>query len=129
MQKGKLCFLPALNKRDVMVFRRYKNRGELKANKFGIPEPQARCQEIDNRKLDLVLMPLVAFDARGNRIGMGGGYYDRCFAWKRGKLPLKPKLLGLAHNCQRSPEEITADEWDVKMDGIVTDKAIIARRR
>ncbi len=74
-------------------------------------------------------MPLVAFDISGNRLGMGKGYYDKNLAFmllNDAKMPLssikKPKLIGLAHECQRV-ERLERAEWDVPLDIIITDQA------
>jgi 5-formyltetrahydrofolate cyclo-ligase len=72
-------------------------------------------------KLDLVLLPLVAFDDNRQRIGMGGGYYDRTFSFLRGRRQLlKPKLVGLAFACQKVPE-IVASPWDIRLYCIITE--------
>lgn len=95
----------------------------LVANRHGIPEP-ATGAEIRPRQLDLVLMPLVGFDARGNRLGMGAGFYDRCFAFRRARAHWhKPVLLGVAYECQRV-ESIEPAAWDVPLDGTVTETGV-----
>ena len=90
-------------------------------NRFGIAEP-VDAPLIDARKLDLVLLPLVGFDIRGNRIGMGGGFYDATFAANRTG-NTAPQLVGLAHDCQ-CVDAITADNWDIAISAVVTDKRI-----
>jgi 5-formyltetrahydrofolate cyclo-ligase len=68
-----------------------------------------------------VLTPLVAFDEQHNRIGMGGGYYDRSFAFlKNRKQLIQPKLIGLAFDCQRV-EKITANPWDIRLYSVITE--------
>ena len=76
------------------------------------------------RSLDLILVPLVAFDANGQRVGMGGGFYDRTLGkarinstWKR------PYLIGIAHELQRVPA-IAVQPWDVQMDAVVTEAGV-----
>ncbi len=72
--------------------------------------------------MDLVLIPLVGFDADGNRLGMGAGFYDRTFAFlQQNKRPTKPYLLGIAYEIQKI-DQIIAETWDVRLDGIVTEK-------
>ena len=74
--------------------------------------------------LDLVITPLVAFDAEGNRMGMGGGYYDRSFAWrKRRRIWRGPMLVGYAYELQKL-NSIRASDWDVPMDAVVTESAL-----
>ncbi len=76
------------------------------------------------RDLDLILMPLVGFDLQGNRLGMGGGFYDRSLAFLRYRLYWKrPRLLGLAYDFQQV-DILTADPWDIPMQAVVTDQAV-----
>ena len=90
-------------------------------NRFGIPEP-LQGKVCPPRVLSLVLLPLVAFDTGGNRLGMGKGYYDHTFAFLRCSQRRRPVLLGLAHECQRVDALDTAS-WDVPLQAIVTDVA------
>jgi 5-formyltetrahydrofolate cyclo-ligase len=79
---------------------------------------------IDVRRLDLVLTPLVAFDDRGVRIGVGRGYYDRCFRFLRGRSTWKrPKLLAVAYELQHLPV-IEENVWDVPLWGAVTEAGV-----
>jgi 5-formyltetrahydrofolate cyclo-ligase len=92
----------------------------LAPNFFGIMEPKLGPR-IDARKLDLVLTPLVAFDDRGVRIGVGRGYYDRAFKFLRHRSHWRrPKLLGVAYELQRVGP-LTPSSWDVPLWGIVTE--------
>ncbi len=91
-------------------------------NIYGIREPKLIPA---NRRaawaLDLVLLPLVAFDALGNRMGMGGGYYDRTFSFKSLRKGMTgPNLIGLAHEIQRV-EKLPIESWDIPLTSIVTD--------
>lgn len=96
----------------------------LYKNRFAIAEPlhAAHARRTQLRSLDLILMPLVAFDHRGNRLGMGGGFYDKtlaglhtsCTQWSR------PKRIGIAYDMQRV-ESIPGEAWDVPLDGVVTE--------
>ena len=99
-------------------------------NRFGIPEPRvARGEACPLLALDLVLMPLVAFDHEGNRIGMGGGYYDRTFAWRRHRQALRgPRLLGTGFGFQ-CRDALPPAPWDVPLDGAVTDEGVYRFRR
>jgi 5-formyltetrahydrofolate cyclo-ligase len=79
------------------------------------------------RKLDVVLLPLVAFDRRGNRLGMGGGFYDRTFAPRgRGRVSA-PRLIGLAHGFQQVAE-LVDQPWDVPLRGVLTDSGWLETR-
>jgi 5-formyltetrahydrofolate cyclo-ligase len=78
--------------------------------------------------LDLVLTPLVAFDAQGHRLGMGGGFYDRSFAYLlRHSRWLRPRLIGLAYDFQRQTR-LPHQPWDVPLHAIATDHRLYLSR-
>ncbi|SMN15187.1 5-formyltetrahydrofolate cyclo-ligase [uncultured Candidatus Thioglobus sp.] len=92
-------------------------------NKYGIPEPFS-TDIISAEQLDILFIPLVGFDADKNRIGMGGGYYDRTLAFKKDQeTSKKPILIGLAFDCQQV-EQLEVQEWDVPLDAIITPSKI-----
>lgn len=95
-------------------------------NRFNIPEPQSRWGEtLHARRLDIMLIPLVAFDRYGSRMGMGAGYYDRALAFRRNRLHWKkPLLIGIAHSLQEHPE-LERNPWDIPMDCIITEQEIV----
>ena len=94
-------------------------------NRYGIQEPLPISEPISARRIDVVLMPLVAFDRSGNRLGMGGGFYDRAFAHRRASHTLrKPLLVGLAHHCQEV-NTLHSEHWDVPLDVIISDREVI----
>ena len=104
-------------------FARFNPDDILAFNRFGIPEP-VRRQLIKPSALDLVLTPLVAFDTAGHRIGMGGGFYDRTFAFlQRRHYWHKPNLLGLAYEFQKQTA-IKPNDWDVPLNAIATETRI-----
>ncbi|WP_126452782.1 5-formyltetrahydrofolate cyclo-ligase [Sulfuriflexus mobilis] len=120
----KRCYLPVLaSPGQRLVFAPMTQDSRLELNRYGIPEPVASRHQIRQpRQLDLVLTPLVAFDAAGNRIGMGGGYYDRSFAFLRRRRHWRhPHLLGVAHDFQRL-EALPQQAWDVPLQGVFTDR-------
>ncbi len=120
--------LPCITKNNDLKFRVYTHQGSLAKNRYGMPEPKPNCLEVASNTIDVVFLPLVAFDSRGNRLGMGGGFYDRTFAYKA-KFPKKaPLLVGLAHECQMV-DALDVDLWDIPLDYIVTDKRVIRPRR
>lgn len=93
-------------------------------NRFGIAEPVDPILA-DGRDLDLVLVPVVGVDPRGNRLGMGAGYYDRTFAWLRlAERPADTVLVAFAHD-EQVVDALDARPWDVPMDAIVTPTRII----
>lgn len=122
---GKHCYLPVLHRwpSTHMSFQRLLPQQRWIRNSFGIREPKPnRRLQIKPWRLDLVLMPLVGFDAQGNRLGMGGGFYDRTFAFKHRRSHWQtPVLIGLAHDCQKT-SSLPVASWDIPLDGIVTDR-------
>ena len=91
----------------------------MTSNRFGIPEPELNCQQIISKaSIDVLFTPLVAFDQLGNRLGMGGGFYDRTLgSWHHHRLG--PYPIGLAHDCQQV-ETIPVESWDVPLPEILT---------
>lgn len=130
LKMGKQCFLPVLHpiRHNRLWFARYRPDSPLVKNCYGIEEPSIRHQpRILPWALDLVLLPLVGFDPQGGRLGMGGGYYDRTFAFKQRQTrstkdyPRRlPELVGLAHELQKQPQLELAD-WDIPLAAIATD--------
>ncbi len=124
LSMGKKCYLPVLSPlfHNRLWFAPYHPGSHLSLNRFGIPEPD--CNHAHMRpvwSLDLVLMPLVAFDLQGNRLGMGGGFYDRTLAYlnKRSHWR-KPRLLGTAYSFQQV-SQLPCESWDVPLHGVVTE--------
>jgi 5-formyltetrahydrofolate cyclo-ligase len=98
--------------------------GRQRRNRLGIHEPES-ARMIGARWLDVVFLPLVGFDACGVRLGMGGGYYDRAFAFRRWRTAWHaPRLIGLAYSFQQV-EGLTAAAHDVRLDAVVTEKRIV----
>jgi 5-formyltetrahydrofolate cyclo-ligase len=114
-------FVPVLTRTD-MQFAALGPGVSLAPNFFGILEPEPKVL-IDARSLDLVLTPLVAFDDHGTRVGVGAGYYDRCFKFLRERrLWRKPKLVGCAYELQRR-NWIARNPWDVPLWAAATEQA------
>lgn len=127
LKSGKKCFLPALHPTEpsTLCFVGYDVDSSMMPNKFGILEPVFDIGRVAPAStLDVILMPLVGFDRLGNRIGMGGGYYDRTLAFMREQHSGNPKLIGLAHSCQEV-ELICQQSWDIPLHLIATDREII----
>lgn len=94
-----------------------------RTNRFGIDEP-AGVRPLEPWTLDLVCLPLVGFDRQGNRLGMGGGFYDRTFDPRRPRAH-RPRLIGLAHGLQQV-DALSRAEHDVPLDAIATDQTFLA---
>ncbi len=112
-----------------LYFTSPRNQPKLRLNRFGILEPQLGINTVAPVwTLDIILLPLVGFDRGGNRMGMGGGFYDRTLAQfnvNQGNKGLKrPLLIGLAHHCQEV-EQLQVQSWDIPLDIIATDKELI----
>ncbi len=123
----KRVYLPILSPfQRKLYFAPYIDGMEMHINRFGIPEPA--CSPVNWLRpwqLDLMLLPLVAFDANGNRLGMGGGFYDRSLAYRQSRTrSLKPKLIGLAHELQHEPQ-LATNSWDIPLDIIATEERVI----
>lgn len=99
--------------------------GGWQRNRYGIREPRNRIR-LPAWQLDILLMPLVGFDARGQRLGMGGGFYDRLLA-DLARRPRRPRLIGLAHDLQQV-DSLPVAAWDRAVDAVVTPTRRISAR-
>ena len=112
--------LPVLHTDNSLRFAPWRPGEALVSNRFGIPEPDVDPAEaLPAQALSLVVMPLVGFDARGHRLGMGGGWYDRSFAFRNAAAP-PPWLVGAGFNVQRVPH-LDQEAWDVIPDALCTE--------
>ncbi len=126
MATRRLIYLPVLHGECSLRFAPYQPGLPVRRNRFNIPEPDVSPKEWQEpSQLDLVLTPLVAFDLAGTRLGMGGGFYDRTFAFLRnlGHDDCRPVLLGLGYEFQQTAE-LLRQAWDVPLDAAVTDQAL-----
>ncbi|MCP3128506.1 5-formyltetrahydrofolate cyclo-ligase [Shewanella sp. KJ2020] len=124
-QLGIQTYLPRLHPFNAgqLVFLHYSANTPMQPNQFGILEPKLDVRAImPIERLDVVITPLVAFDLKGNRMGMGGGYYDRTLAnWQdKGK----PLPMGYAHDCQQVPR-LPCEHWDVPLPFIITPSRVL----
>jgi len=119
-QQQKQVYLPVLHpfSPGSLLFIEFTPDSAMRANHYGIAEPVICCQAIcPLEQLDIIFSPLVAFDNQGNRLGMGGGFYDRTLApIFRDKL--STKVIGLAHLCQQV-DRLPCEDWDIPMQRIL----------
>jgi 5-formyltetrahydrofolate cyclo-ligase len=123
--RGKACFLPVVPPRGQrrLWFTRLTDRPVWRHNRFGIAEHWSE-QWVRAARLDVLFIPLVGFDARGNRLGMGGGFYDASLAYLGARRAWrKPYRVGVAFECQKV-DALPADPWDVPLDAVVTEKRL-----
>ena len=117
-KKNYILSLPKITKNNEMNFFKWSKSEPLKINKYGIPEP------ISEKRIDpnVLLIPLVGFDDQLNRLGYGGGYYDRYIS----KIKIKDKLLkiGVGFSFQKV-KKLPVNNYDKKLDCIITEKKII----
>ncbi len=126
-RSGCAIYLPRITdyRAHRMIFRR--DRGRYSPNRMAIPEPVGG-RSCPPRRLDVVFMPLTGFDAAGHRLGVGGGYYDRLFAFRRHAALRRPLLVGIAFDCQRSAD-FAAETHDVPLDLLISESGILDWRR
>lgn len=126
------CYLPVVPGRGhrKLWFVRLGNRPAWVLNRYGIPEYQhPPARKVRAYQLDVLFMPLLGFDAKGWRVGMGGGYYDASLA----KLATRrrwrtPHLIGVAFAAQEV-DRIPHDPWDIPLDGVLTERGFLSVRR
>ena len=124
---NKSFYLPILSKtnKNHLEFALYNAQTPMKLNRFNIPEPDVAEEELltDPKKLDAVIMPMVAIDRCGNRIGMGGGFYDRTFEFRKSE-NCRPILIAFAYDFQLIEEQVP-QAWDVPTDFIALESEFI----
>lgn len=116
----KQCYLPNLPKsprQRKMCFSRIGVQGNWQDNRFGISEFHSR-RKFPARRLNAVILPLVAFDPAGGRLGMGGGFYDTTFSFLRQRSKWKqPRLIGAAYQFQQV-DQLPTEPWDIPLDSV-----------
>ena len=124
LKRGRQIWLPCLGQ-PTLAFKHYRPGVHMRSGAFGIREPATGPRSIRTQNaMDVVLMPLVGYDRHGNRLGMGGGYYDRTFAFRRWRrIWRKPLLIGVAFSAQEI-DCVPTDYWDVPLDGVLTEQGV-----
>src|SRR3990167_243435 len=117
--QGKFCYFPALTSDKTLVFLPATPATSFRKNRYNIPEPDVDFSfAIGINEIDILFLPLVAFDKHGTRLGMGAGYYDRTLTEQKSNL-----LLGVAYDFQRE-SFIQPHEWDIRLHAVVTPSQI-----
>jgi 5-formyltetrahydrofolate cyclo-ligase len=123
--RGQQFLLPVIDQEQHLRFAPWHIGDEVAPNRYGIPEPVAPSELLEPFQLDLVFVPLLGFDRGGHRLGQGGGYYDRSFAFLQDQArPTEPLLVGIAYAFQELPH-ISAAAWDVRLDFVATEHELI----
>lgn len=119
-KQKKQVALPVIDNQGQMDFYLYTPHTPMIQHAFGILEPKPNPDTlVPLQQIDCLLVPLVGFDGTGNRLGQGGGYYDRALAqWQQGHLP-QMSPIGVAHDCQYV-EHLEVESWDISLPMIVT---------
>jgi len=127
-KRGRHIYLPVIRNQS-LAFAHFCAKTVLFPNRYGIPEPVCAASRLYKPgEMDVVLTPLVAFDTRGNRIGMGAGFYDRSFRFIKNRSNwLHPRLIGLAYEFQKTAQ-IKASTWDIPLHDVVTENCVYAIR-
>jgi 5-formyltetrahydrofolate cyclo-ligase len=123
LQGNRHVALPAILRRNGrLLFVRFRATANLRHQRHDIPQPRpaSTTDLLRTRTLDLVLVPLLGFDAKGHRLGSGAGYYDRSFDFRRFQDGIKPRLVGFGFDCQQT-RDLKPGDWDVPLDAVVTE--------
>ncbi|HJR14550.1 MAG TPA: 5-formyltetrahydrofolate cyclo-ligase [Rhodanobacteraceae bacterium] len=122
-------FLPVLGQARQLRFAEYRAGTTLQGNHFGIPEPAVTADALQTAgDMDVILLPLLAFDRKGHRLGTGGGWYDSSLAFLGNEpRPARPLLVGIGYGFQEV-EAVPTEPWDVDLDYVATDAELIACR-
>jgi 5-formyltetrahydrofolate cyclo-ligase len=121
-EANKICYLPVIQEGSAtLLFTTYQKNDELLINRYGILEP-INPAVLPPNNLDMIIMPLLAIDLTGHRLGSGGGYYDRTLA-NINQHTKKPLLMGLGYAAQIIGQ-VPHDPWDVRLDGVVTENKV-----
>lgn len=120
-------FLPVLGEARQLHFAELLDPANLRSNRFGIPEPDVPAEALRAASdMEVVLLPLLAFDRHGHRLGTGGGWYDTTFAFRHdAPKPAHPLLVGIGYAFQEV-DAVPNEPWDVPLDYIATDEELIA---
>jgi 5-formyltetrahydrofolate cyclo-ligase len=116
---GKVVYLPVILPDNHLEFAQWNPDQALLENRYGIPEPPPSVERKNAQQLDCIILPLVAWDRRGVRLGMGGGFYDRSLEGTQGTLRVGLGYANQEVGC------LPADRWDAPLDIVVTERELV----
>ncbi|MDC0213325.1 5-formyltetrahydrofolate cyclo-ligase [Gammaproteobacteria bacterium] len=122
LEKGSDIGLPRIGDLKEMSFHRWEKEHELEIGRYGIPQPENHREKISKNQIQWFLVPLVAYDKLGNRLGMGGGYYDRYLSNYQDQK--RPFLLGVCFSNQYNNEILPTEDTDIKLDAVVNEEGL-----
>ena len=123
-EEKKTCYLPIMQRNKTLQFAKYESTSTLIQNQQRILEPKLSEDYIEPIDLDVVVVPLVAFEPSSRmRLGYGGGHYDATFNFLLNKPVMKPYLIGIAYDFQKL-SDLTRQSWDVPLHAIITPNAV-----
>ena len=117
-------YVPVVSDRRHRRLRFYPLTAKTRRGEFGIAVPARNLKSVSPRWFDGIVVPLVGIDAKGRRLGMGGGFYDRALDFRRRRRHWNgPRLVGFAFDCQRT-ESGFAEPWDLRLDSLATESGL-----
>lgn len=124
--RGQAWHLPVLGPGRRLRFAAWRPGEPIESNRYGIPEPRdGRADALPAEQVDVVLVPLLGFDRSGHRLGFGGGWYDRTFAFLHDRIDVgRPLLVGIGYAMQEV-EKVPVESWDVRLDYVATERELI----
>lgn len=120
-EAGHRVHVPVILRERRMRFVELHGGSPLRSGPYGLPQPVMTRGLKTARQLDVILLPLLAFDAHGGRLGNGGGYYDRALA--RPRIGRRPRLIGYAYAAQER-EALPCEPWDVRLDAVISERGL-----
>jgi 5-formyltetrahydrofolate cyclo-ligase len=124
LREDQVWCLPCIQPDDSLRFAPWRPGDELLSNRFGIPEPALSSDsQLVAEDLSIILLPLLGFTRGGQRLGMGGGFYDRSLAFRQHRAA-PPFLIGVGYGFQELPD-LPADAWDVRLDAVLTEREFL----
>ncbi|MEO8160922.1 MAG: 5-formyltetrahydrofolate cyclo-ligase [Arenimonas sp.] len=121
--EGLVWCLPCIQPDDSLLFGPWRPGDPLVSNRFGIPEPELSMESLlPASKMALIVLPLLGYTRAGDRLGMGGGFYDRSLGFRR-NTPAPPWLVGAGYAFQELPA-LVHQPWDVRLDAIATEHGV-----